>query len=126
MPNFKRIYICSPLNADTEEVIRENVAKARLYMEVIGKIFGCKAVAPHAYLTEMLDDRIPAERQMAIEFGLKYLTTCDALAQIGNTVTSGMQAEIELAKQIKIPVIEADIACVDLSAIIKGADRFAR
>ena len=44
------VYICSPLSAPTADEIRANMELARSYMQLVSKVFQCRAVAPHAYL----------------------------------------------------------------------------
>lgn len=56
------VYICSPLRASTEEGIKRNMEKAKDYMDFVSKRYGCRAVAPHAYLPQFLDDYTPEER----------------------------------------------------------------
>ena len=55
-------YICSPLSASTKEEIQKNMLQARHYMESISQSFSCRAIAPHAYLPELLDDQSQRER----------------------------------------------------------------
>ena len=77
------VYICSPLSAPTANEIRANMELARSYMQLVSKVFRCRAVAPHAYLPELLDDRVLWVRELGI---------------------SGMQAEIVKARELGIPV----------------------
>ena len=43
-------YVCSPLSAPTRAEITVNSQRARTYMAMCEREFGCRAVAPHAYL----------------------------------------------------------------------------
>lgn len=43
-------YVCSPLSAPTRAEIMVNAQRARTYMAMCEREFGCRAVAPHAYL----------------------------------------------------------------------------
>lgn len=54
-----RAYICSPLTAPTKAEMRQNMLRARKYMQEIKKRYGYRTYAPHAYLPELLDDHIP-------------------------------------------------------------------
>lgn len=94
-----RYYICSPLSAPTEEGIRQNMLMARHYMELVGTQFGCRAMAPHAYLPELLDDRNPEERSLGLEFGMALLELCDGIIVCGRKISNGMTAEIRKAVQ---------------------------
>jgi len=42
-------YVCSPLSAPTRAEIMVNAQRARTYMTMCEREFGCRAVAPHAY-----------------------------------------------------------------------------
>ena len=41
-------YVCSPLSAPTRAEIMVNAQRARTYMTMCEREFGCRAVAPHA------------------------------------------------------------------------------
>ena len=58
-------YVCSPLSAPTRAEIMVNAQRARTYMAMCEREFGCRAVAPHAYLPYLLDDFNPEERALA-------------------------------------------------------------
>lgn len=105
MKEFKKVYICSPLLAPTRKGIDENMAKAREYMEIVSAMLNCKAVAPHAFLPLFLDDRDPVERKLGLEFGLRYLATCNALIVCGDRITEGMSDEIAKAIDLGIPAL---------------------
>ena len=47
-------YVCSPLSAPTRAEIMVNAQRARTYMAMCEREFGCRAVAPHAYLPYLL------------------------------------------------------------------------
>lgn len=64
------VYICSPLSAPTKEGIRQNMEKAAHYARLVSGTFGCRAIAPHSFLPEYLDDNIPEEREAGLAFGL--------------------------------------------------------
>lgn len=100
----RKAYICSPLSAVTTEEMRNNMAAARWYMRVVSEKMDCRAVAPHAYLPEFLDDHDEAERNLALNFGLAYLDTCDMLVICGTRITQGMLGEIMHASKRGIPI----------------------
>lgn len=97
-------YICSPLSAPTGEGIRRNMLRARGYMELVTRQFGCRAVAPHAYLPELLDDRNPRERELGLQFGMALLDLCDGIIVCGEEISSGMRKEIRTAREKQLPV----------------------
>lgn len=97
-------YVCSPLSAPTREEIAENMRKARSYAELVSAYFQCRAIAPHCFLPEYLDDNIPKEREIALAFGLSVLRISKALVVCGERISSGMKGEIRLARELRIPV----------------------
>lgn len=101
----KRAYICSPLNAETENEILRNMHRARAYMYYAIERMDYIAKAPHAYLPMLLCDTIPAERALALRFGLKLLETCDVILVCGTHISKGMRAEIVHASSLHMPVI---------------------
>lgn len=100
----KKIYICSPLNAKTPDEILYNMEKARRYMFYAQSNLNVVAHAPHAYLPIILNDNIPSERAMALQFGLKVLDKCDELYVCGNRISNGMRNEISYAANHNIKI----------------------
>ena len=99
-------YVCSPLSAPTREETLANAARAAGYSGEAEQEFGGRAVAPHACLPYLLDDRAPEQRALALEFGLKVLRLCDRLAVYGPGISPGMRGEILEARRLGIPVID--------------------
>lgn len=97
-------YVCSPLSAATRAAMLSNAAKAKNYMGLAEQEFGDRAVAPHAFLPYLLDDGVPQERVLAVEFGKKLLALCTRLVVYGSRVSAGMQGEIAMAEQLGIPI----------------------
>lgn len=97
-------YVCSPLSAHTRAERLANAAKATTYMLWAEKEFGDHAVAPHAYLPYLLDDEIPEQRELALDFGMKLLAMCSRLIVFGDRISSGMAGEIRAAKELGIPI----------------------
>lgn len=77
--------------------------KAEFYANYISIQFHCRAVAPHGFLPLYLDDSIPEEREIALEFGLSLLKLSKAIVICGNHISSGMEGEIKKAKEWGIP-----------------------
>ena len=98
------IYICSPLSHPTAEGIQSNMKKAGEYARKVGKMLHCRAIAPHAFLPEYLNDNIPKERELALKFGLDLLKICDGICICGDVVSKGMEGEINFAKENDIPI----------------------
>ena len=97
------VYICSPLSAPTEQGIRQNMEKAAPYARLVSGTFGCRAIAPHSFLPEYLDDNIPEEREAGLAFGLSILKLSKAIVVCGSRISSGMRGEIRLAGELDIP-----------------------
>ena len=97
------VYICSPLSAPTKEGIRQNMEKAAHYARLVSGTFGCRAIAPHSFLPEYLDDNIPEEREAGLAFGLSVLRLSKAIIVCGSRISSGMRGEIRLAGELDIP-----------------------
>ena len=96
-----KAYICSPLSAGSDKEFLENMHRARAYMHYAAKEMGLAARAPHAYLPMMLCDRMPNERALALQFGLRLLEESDILLVCGDRISLGMQGEILHAISIK-------------------------
>ena len=104
--NKELVYVCSPLSAKTPEGIKANMQKAKEYTRIVSEIFNCRAIAPHSFLPEYLDDAVPEERSLAIRFGQDLIKLCSKVVVCGNVISSGMKSEIDLAKKLGIPVIQ--------------------
>lgn len=104
-----RAYICSPLTAPTKAEMRQNMLRARKYMQEIKKRYGYRTYAPHAYLPELLDDHIPEERALALSFGMELLKHCQLLIICEKNMSRGMYAEFEAALQHGLDVYACDV-----------------
>jgi len=90
----KLVYICSKYRGNVEENLKFAYLAGRYAIDK-----GCIPIIPHAYLTKCLNDNIPEEREKGIELGLKLIDKCDELWVCGNTISEGMQREIEYAQK---------------------------
>ena len=93
------IYICSPLKGD----IQQNLENALEYCRRV-TFEGNVPIAPHAYFTSFLDDRIPQERKVGMEMGMEVLKHADELHVFGNVISEGMKNEITYAEENGIPI----------------------
>lgn len=105
---FKKIYVCSPLRAETELEHSKNMFMAREYEKIASKYFSCRAVAPHGYVSYILDEDVPEERQLGLSFSKSVLDTCDGLAIFGDHISEGMLGEIIHAAKKGLPVYKYD------------------
>ena len=106
--NHTKAYICSPLSAKTDYGMFNNMRSAKAYMYYAWREMKLTAVAPHAYLPSLLCDRIPEERKLAMDFGIKLLKTCDILLVCGNILSEGMKLEIIKAAKEEMYIITFD------------------
>ncbi len=117
----KVAYVCSPCRADTRPAIIRNMLAARKYCEITTFAMSVKAIAPHAWLPEILDDHDPDQRAMAINFGIDLLKMCHLLLVCGNRLTQGMINEIKLAAALEIPVmVFSDDIAKDVLTLTSG------
>lgn len=97
---MKKIFVSSPLAGDYEN----NIKNAQKYCrEVLFQ--GHMPLAPHIYYTNFLEDNNEVERQLGMYMGLKWLAECDEMWVFNqNGISKGMQAEIDVATQLNIPI----------------------
>ena len=93
------VYICSPLRGDIERNIRKANGYCRFAVSQ-----SAVPIAPHTILTGFLDDTIPEERQIGMTLGMELLSRCDELWVFGAKLSAGMEAELKVAQQLKLPV----------------------
>ena len=93
------VYICSPYSGDTER----NVENARRYSRfAVDRHY--LPITPHIYFTQFMDDNVPEERNTAIFMNWVLMSKCVELWVFGETISSGMKAEIERAKRKKMKI----------------------
>ena len=97
------VFICSSYRGDTET----NEQNARMYCSLAASQ-GCIPFAPHLLFAQFLDDTQLEERRLGLHMGVEMLRLCDALWAFGEP-TQGMQAEMNLAKRMGIPVRRHDV-----------------
>lgn len=95
----KLVYICAPLRGD----IAGNIERAREYCKIALKM-GYVPVSTHLMFDGILNDNIPQERQTALAAGRLLAAHCSELWVFTDTISSGMKAEIDLARRLNIPV----------------------
>lgn len=103
---MKMIYVCSPLRGDLEG----NMEKARGYCKkIITRCPNYFPFAPHIYLTQLLNDLIPEERETGLTMGLGFLKEHAHEVWVFGVpdmehLSEGMKGEVAAAKQLGIPV----------------------
>lgn len=86
-------YICSPYRGNKVR----NIEYAKYIMNKALEM-GYAPIAVHLYLTQVLDDDIPEQRQQGLDAGKEILRVCSTIiigAQYG--ISEGMKEEIEAA-----------------------------
>lgn len=96
----KIAYICSPYRESKRATVAEHKEYAReLVKWAINN--GYTPICPHLYITEVLNDENPEERETGRRLGLELLSACSVIV-IGATygISEGMHAEIEEAMRL--------------------------
>ena len=93
------VYVCSPLSGD----VPGNTERARKFCRFALEK-GAIPLAPHLMFPQFMDDEDPAERELAIFMDVILLGKCSELWVFGETVSAGMQAEIDVAKKRRQPI----------------------
>lgn len=96
---MKLVYICSPYAGDIESNTRFAKAACRYAAEQ-----DCAPVAVHLLYPQILDDAVPAQREIGIRMGLRVLASCDELWICGSRISHGMSCEIAKAERLGIPI----------------------
>lgn len=101
---MKIAYICSPYRGNIFKRFR-NIRYAQQLTRNAIKL-GFAPITTHLYLTRVLDDKKPLERNKGLTAGLSILSECGALI-VGTRygVSEGMAAEIEHARKNGITII---------------------
>ena len=89
-----KVFICSPYRGDVERNLKSARKHARM-----AAIIGYCPIAPHLMFPQFLDDTNPKERELGLEFGKAIIEKCSEVWVFGKHISSGMEAEINLAKQ---------------------------
>lgn len=88
------VYVCSPYRGD----VKRNKEYAR---EIANVVIEGKAVpiVPHLYITEILNDENPADREKGLKMCLELVERCNFMI-VGERfgITEGMKQEIAKAK----------------------------
>ncbi len=99
---MKTVFIAHPIAGD----IQENVKKVLAICEEIHSK-DLIPVAPYLVSLQYLDDTVKEDRELGVLANLecfhrKYI---DELWLFGNRISEGMRAEVDLARQLNIPII---------------------
>ena len=97
--DLKLVYICAPLRSNVEQNIEFARQRAREVFQA-----GVVPICPHLMFLPIADPGNPSEDQAARDMGLQLVVLCQQINVYGGECTAGMQAEIELAERLGIPV----------------------
>jgi len=103
------VYICSPFSGDIE-TNTENVKRYCRFAVDSNAI----PLAPHLHYPSFIREDDPTERELGLFFGLVLLGKCDELWVFGETVSTGMKAEIEKAKRKNMVVRSFTTECEEV------------
>lgn len=99
---MKTVFIAHPIAGDIKENIRRvfDICKKVHTKDIV-------PVAPYVVSLHYLDDDTPEDRQLGIDANLeafhrKYI---DELWLFGDRISNGMRKEIELARELNIPIV---------------------
>jgi hypothetical protein len=96
---MKKVFVCSPYHGDTKKNTEKAVFAAKILSES-----GHMPVVPHLYFPNFLDDNDQYERIRGIELGIELMKECNLVWLLSPNITPGMEYELEVAKEIGIPV----------------------
>lgn len=122
---MKKVYICSRYRADDAHTVEKNVERAEHACRAAA-LAGYAPYVPHLYLPDCLEDDIPKEREMGLTIGQKFLKECDEVWQWGTEISEGMAAELELARELGIPIRVFDNTCGPVLRELTGSYAFIR
>lgn len=104
-PRAKRIFVCSPLRADTPAGVASNAAFAERLCRAVCDA-GHAPFAAHLLYPRFLDDNDFKQREQGIAAGCAWLEAADAVwVSTRYGISSGMEHEIRYAMSRGIPVL---------------------
>lgn len=93
------VFVSSPYAGD----MKRNTSNARRYAR-FAVDQGAIPLPPHLLYPQILDENIPEERDLGLQFGLALLKKCDEIWLFGEVLSMGMARELEAAKQHKMRI----------------------
>ena len=99
----KLYYLAHPVGPDAEHSYEFNIADGEDWWRSLLRA-GFNVDAPWLGLCHTLDDFDPVDRKIGMEIDKKVLERLDGIILTGHIVSSGMQAEWDLASEKGLPV----------------------
>ena len=94
----KVVFVSSPYAGNVPYNVAVARAAARNVIEA-----GCVPVVPHLYIPQVLDDAVPAERDLGLSLALGLLARCDEMWVFGEP-SAGMRMELDEAERLGVTV----------------------
>ena len=96
---MKKVYIAAPLAGD----VPGNIERVKQYAAYALRECGVTPVVPH-FFALILNDSVPAERELGLKAGQSLLWFCDEVWCMGDEITTGMKEEIRLAHSLGLKI----------------------
>lgn len=93
------VYICSPFSGDVEGNTEWTKLFCRFALEN-----GHIPLAPHLMFPQFMDEGDPEERELAMFMDIVLLGKCSQVWVLGEEISEGMLAEINVAKRRRQPI----------------------
>jgi hypothetical protein len=94
----KVVFVSSPFAGNVQYNVSVARAAARIVIDA-----GYVPIVPHLYIPQILDDDVPAERDLGLSLALSLLSRCDEMWCFGEP-SAGMRMEIEEAERLDLPI----------------------
>ncbi len=92
--NRRKIYVASRYAGDVDANVKAAIGYCRRVIDE-----GHMPIASHLLYPQILNDKVPEERELGLMFGLALLRACDEVWMFGE-VSPGVAQEIEEAKRL--------------------------
>lgn len=113
---MKKAYVCSPLAGNEKENIKNAIAYAKYIYHRCGMI----PIMSHFYAL-IFDDKDKVQRELGISIGLGQILDSQHIWVFGDTITEGMDEEIQKATALNRPIHYVDdFQCKEILKVYGG------
>ena len=109
-PYMPKVFISSPFAGD----VQRNIKNARRYCAFAVRS-GYIPFAPHLFYPQFLSDGNTEQRELGLFMGMVFLDSCKEVWVFGERISSGMQREIDRARERGIPIRYFNDQCEEVS-----------
>ena len=109
-PYMPKVFISSPFAGD----LQRNIKNARRYCAFAVRS-GYIPFAPHLFYPQFLSDGNTEQRELGLFMGMVFLDSCKEVWVFGERISSGMQSEIDRARERGIPIRYFNDQCEEVS-----------